>query len=144
MSINKVDRQILKKTGFLTSLQISNHIFFDEKNSISTNGLIDTGASVTLVDFQVVRDLNPKIIGDTKITTPSGSKEALICPLKITFLDIKNELNYINTKASFFPNSELLSLGLCGVIIGRDVLQYFKFNWNGPEGKVNIDQISFK
>ena len=47
MNIKKIERQALKKNGFLTSLKVSHHISFEKTDNLSTNGLIDTGASVT-------------------------------------------------------------------------------------------------
>ena len=136
------NREALRINGFSTSIKLINN---SNNEEVSTNGLIDTGAKVSLIDYQAIKDLKispSQIIGKREITTASDKKVAFICHLDILFdNEMTKEFLFENIEASFFPSSELLSLGHAGAIIGRDILQYFDFNWNGPKGLVDINNI---
>ena len=142
----KLNRIALKNKGFLISLELSNN---SNQRNVSTSGLIDTGATVTLIDFQIVKDLEisqRQIIETKGIDTASEEKKkAFGCHLNVFFHKesfIESRVIFKNIKVYFFPNSKLLSYGHAGVIIGRDILQYIDFTWKGTTGSVTIDSIS--
>ena len=133
--------QDLKKKGFIFPLKLSHIIKEETSKVIDTYGLLDTGASISLVDFEIIKELRLERLAGRphEVITPGGCKRVLSCPLKITFPCLDKT---INSLISFIPNESLI-LGKSHFIIGRDILQYFAFYWNGLEGKANIDKIEF-
>ena len=128
----------LKIYGYTIPIKVSHVLREKSSEVIEAYGLLDTGASSSCVDFQIVKDLRLKPIRKQEnVTTPFSNKNETVfkCPLKFTFQEID-----INISAFYKPEHNLKLVG-CKVLIGRDILQYFNFNWNGPEGQAKIESI---
>ena len=133
-------QEILKNKGYVLPIKIS-HILREGHSKVrETHGLLDTGASITVVNFTIIEYLNlqSNINDDEKlfITPYHHSQKGITCPLKLTFIDQNKQLRDINISVLSVSKKDL-DLGKSEVLIGRDILQYFDFNWNGPRRSSN-------
>ena len=86
MKINR-EQESLKNKGYFVPIKVS-HVIREQHTKIKeTYGLIDTGASTTTVDFQLIEYLNLQSSKSRKLTiqTPYYKVEGIKCPLKVTF-----------------------------------------------------------
>lgn len=91
--------------------------------------LIDTGASITAVEQNILVGLGLSPTGVTQIATPGGQAQqpTYAC-----------ELSFPGTPIPALPFSLVIGspIQLLGytVLVGRDVLRYFQLVYNGAEG----------
>lgn len=91
--------------------------------------VIDTGASITCIDREVIAKLNVPAVGYTDVFTPSGSERQNTHPAKFSFPGTKlPEINFSAVLASKLKEQKIIAL------IGRDVLSHFILMYNGPAG----------
>lgn len=91
--------------------------------------LIDTGASITGVDQQVLGALGLAPTGVTQVATPGGVVSQPLYACNISFPG-----TLIGTlKFNVVIGSSLAALGF-SALIGRDVLRHFQMVYNGVEG----------
>lgn len=91
--------------------------------------LIDTGASTTAVDHQVLTGLGLTPTDVTQVATPSGVVQQPVYACNITFPGTPIPTLPFNVVIG----SSLAPLGF-SVLIGRDVLRFFQIVYNGVEG----------
>ena len=102
-------------------------------------GLIDTGASVTTLHEQYVKDLGVKTVGANKMSTPDGGvveHNTYPVRLKVPSHDIDIELPEIissNLENFLTPDNEPI-IGL----IGRDFLSFCVLVYNGELGMYTL------
>ena len=136
-------KEDLRQTGYNIPVKVSHVLRAQHSKIKETCGLLDTGASITVVSFTIIEYLNlqSNINKKTDFHTPFlSNRKGAQCPLKFTFIDHNNKLIDINTNA-LCVFGEDLDIGKSEALIGRDVLKYFDFNWNGPGGLVTINFI---
>lgn len=97
--------------------------------SISGTALIDTGATVTCVDRDVITTLGVSPVGAVRVFTPSGDEEQAQYPAHLDFpgtslpgLDLASALG-----------STLKAQGIIA-LIGRDALAHMVLVYHGPLG----------
>jgi predicted aspartyl protease len=90
--------------------------------------LIDTGASVTGVDREILTRLGVAPVGTVNIVTPSGHQTQYLYPCRISFPGTPIQPLDFNavTGSNAIPGFAML--------IGRDVLRYFQLVYNGVDG----------
>lgn len=91
--------------------------------------MIDTGASTTAVDHQVLTGLGLTPTDVTQVATPSGVVQQPVYACNITFPGTPIPTLPFN----LVIGSSLAPLGF-SVLIGRDVLRFFQIVYNGVEG----------
>ncbi|MBF0591583.1 MAG: hypothetical protein HQL02_05795 [Nitrospirae bacterium] len=95
--------------------------------SIEGYGLIDTGATITAVDIDVIKVLNIAPRGTATVLTPQGSDEQEIFSLRMA-LPHGITFNFQSVTGSVLKNQGIIAL------IGRDVLIRGVFVYNGTIG----------
>lgn len=102
-------------------------------NPVSGYGLIDTGATITAVDRDILSNLGISPIGRTKVLTPQGEEEQLLYPIRLRFPNSTlPEINFSRVTGSKLQHQGIIAL------IGRDVLVHFLFIYNGTTGQITI------
>ena len=94
---------------------------------VVSNGMVDTGASVTCVDEAIVKRLGLPPIGSTTVSTPSGNNEVLqyVVDIRLDGSQSRHE-----TVVLALP---LSTIGV-GALIGRDLLSKLRFEYDGLTG----------
>ena len=96
----------------------------DKNNTGKYYALIDTGAESTCISERVVKDLDLKHYGQTRITTPSGTETSPIFNVSFGFV-LHSSLNqdlvamknaFLQVIKAFLPQKEY------DVLLGRDIL----------------------
>ncbi len=95
--------------------------------------LLDTGASATVVDENVLLALGVNPIGTTTVLTPSGAEQQLAYPAEIEFAGMPGRIQF----ASVLGSKHLAAQGIIA-LIGRDVLSNALLVFNGPAGMFTI------
>ena len=116
VSVTRVQAQALQKVGRPVSTPISG------------NALIDTGASICMIDEKTLQALVIPPLGSTPIATPSGSAVRLTYPAALSFPGI----NLPNIAFSDFVSGPIGAQGIVA-LLGRNVLIY-----NGPGGQITL------
>jgi len=102
--------------------------------------IIDTGASVSAVDEEVIKGLGVQPVGVLAISTPSGPDQRELYPGRLTFpgtglpsIDHQQLLGAVLAgPTSLGPKHQYIAL------IGRDILQRFVLIYNGPGATVTL------
>lgn len=99
---------------------------------VMVSALIDTGASLTAVDLEILKQLALEPIGETRLSTPSDPKaKAGIYAVSLTFPQARE------TRVTVDPipvaGCQLKSQGM-GMLLGRDFLNNVVLIYNGPGG----------
>ena len=132
----------LKQLGYNMPIKVS-HVLREQHSKVKkTCGLLDTGASITVVSFSIIEylKLESNINKEHSFNVPFiNNIKGANCPLKFTFMHNNQPID-INISALCFPKKDL-TLGECEVLIGRDILKYFDFNWEGTADRVTINCI---
>ena len=100
-------------------------------DGIVAKALVDTGASATCVDEEIVKRLALTPTGATTVSTPSGNDEVFQYDVGIT-LDGSTSEHSIGVLAL-----SLSAIGF-GALIGRDLLSHFRFEYDGPRGLFRV------
>ena len=110
------------------------------QNSIDVTLLIDTGARRTCLDQSIIKILNVESVDTILITGVSGQSE--MRPLFQMSFDIPmtddatgkvRTGNFETVVAGIAPVATASKLK-CHGLLGRDFLQFFRFNYSGPAG----------
>ena len=104
--------------------------------------LIDTGASATGIDINVLRQLNYPPMGVTKLATPSGTITTHIYIVKLT-IPSKTDPNFPpNMPKIEIDNVRAIAVQLANqpykVLLGRDVLSKMILVYNGPQALITL------
>lgn len=95
--------------------------------------LLDTGATKTCVDEDILKALGLPAVGRAAVSTPSGKSTLLLYPVKLEFPGTPlRPLEF-----SSVIGASLKEQGI-GVLIGRDILSDCILIWNGPAGHFSI------
>ncbi len=95
--------------------------------SITGYGLIDTGATITAIDADIINSLGISPSGITTVHTPQGSAMQRVFSLRLT-LPNGITFNFQNVTGSVLKPMGIIAL------IGRDVLYRGVFVYNGTVG----------
>lgn len=127
----------LLKYGALCKVIVSKQFSLPGENAISVLALIDSGSEITGIDRSVCSELDIMMEEQTRRITSS------------THVDYEQDTaNFRLTLPEFNFSREIVNGGVIAhlaektgahVLLGRDVLQYFKMNWNGPAGEMDLD-----
>ena len=138
-NINREKLGALKAKGLMVLPVRVSSIKYPGKKSKSKEiyGLVDTGSSISVVDIRIIRALGSSIfIGEARnLKTPLIEGKANTCPLTVTFLEQSKSLT---TLTHIFEKPLKTDFKM---IIGTDILKYFRFYWNGPEKNIEITEI---
>jgi len=95
--------------------------------------LIDTGASLCVIDETALTTLGIPPFGLTRIATPQGVSMRPTYPASISFPGT----NLPNVAFRNFIGAPLATMGVVA-IVGRNVLENFVFIYNGPGGSISL------
>ena len=95
--------------------------------------LLDTGASRTCVDKNVLANLGISPMGRTSVITPSGSSKQNLYPAMISF----PRAPFPPIEFSSVIGAELAQQNLVA-LLGRDMLSQFVYIYNGPGGYITL------
>lgn len=101
-------------------------------------GLIDTGASSTVMDPEIVKRLGLVATGTTPIITPSTGSTPVQCNQYDICLAFTNPKVHIQSLTMPAIEAELAFQGF-HVLIGRDVLEKCILTYNGPQGIFSLE-----
>ena len=102
--------------------------------------LIDTGASISAVDIEVVRQLGVQPVGVANVGTAGGPQQQETYPARFTFPGSNlpgiefNELLGANLTGQVVPVDGRPLIAL----VGRDILERFILVYNGPAGMFTL------
>jgi predicted aspartyl protease len=99
---------------------------------IDLRALVDTGASVTCVHKDVIDRLGLQPTGAASVSTPSGTHSIAQYDVGMRLDGADDELT-IPVLAISLPTD-------IGALIGRDVLDRFRFIYDGPAGTWRLDK----
>ena len=144
------DFETLAYRGFHLLVEVSTADSFLKKeksikNSISTMGLFDTGASNTAIDEKLAKYLKLVSIGLSPSRTADGLKETPDYSINLSFknygLRPYNDLNVGSCNLNFNLKEALKSptnITNFGLLIGRDIMANWNIVWHGPTSTVFI------
>lgn len=101
---------------------------------MSGKAMIDTGASVTVVDVEIMKHLGACPIGVALVGTPQGKDLQEKYPAKISFPG--TGLGSVQS-GSVLGSPAIGEQGLAA-LIGRDLLKHWLIIYNGPAGNTTI------
>lgn len=136
---NKISPALLKLSGPIIAVEISipNVLkeYLEQKglpipNPVNGQALIDTGATNTCVDVDIIKQLKIPAINSIKVYTPSGEAEQTIHPVIIR-LSI-GTFNFNSAIGSILKKQNIIAL------LGRDILQNCVLNYNGLTGNISL------
>jgi hypothetical protein len=104
----------------------------EEVPSVSVKALIDTGASGTLIQTSIVGTLGLDWIGTVLLTTPSTTKPLVRYEYRVRI--VLSETIAFETDA---VEGDLIGQNI-QCLIGRDVLEYVVFTYDGPNSRFSI------
>lgn len=102
--------------------------------------LIDTGASVSAVDADVISRLGVQPVGVATVLTPSGQDRQATFPARLVFPGTNippiefNHLLGSNLATQTVPGHQ----GPLIVLLGRDILRHFVLIYNGTDGAFSL------
>lgn len=96
--------------------------------------LIDTGASITVVDESALQRMGVQPVGVTNVLTPSGQAQQLLYPAELVFSGTSLPRNVF---ASVIGSPHLAQQGLLA-LVGRDVLTTGILIYNGAAGMFSL------
>jgi hypothetical protein len=100
---------------------------------MSGQALIDSGASLCMVDEQVARSFGLPPFGTMPINTPAGPTQCATYPASLSFPGTPLP----NVEFFDFITGPLQGQGIIA-LIGRNVLRDFVFIYNGPGGCISL------
>ncbi|MFP4136310.1 MAG: aspartyl protease family protein [Candidatus Acetothermia bacterium] len=99
----------------------------------SSKGLIDTGASISAIDLDLLQKLNISPIGATKVSTPSGQATQELYAVKFSFPGKGlPDMTSLNVLGSDLKRQNISAL------IGRDILRHCLLVYDGTSGSVTL------
>lgn len=95
--------------------------------------LIDTGASISAIDAEIVRKLGVPPVGVVSVMTPSGRADQEMFPARILFPGTPlDSIDFTRMAGAQLSQQGLIAL------LGRDILHQCVFVYNGPGGHVSL------
>ena len=94
--------------------------------------LIDTGAQATCIDAELAASIGCPVVGTAQMT--SATHDAVDVPLYAVQLNIP-DLGTVTARRAYA--AQLEPQGLIA-LIGRDILKFWNFTYNGPAGTFSI------
>ena len=133
----------LIKTGVIVPIEISpitSSITNNKDHVVNIKALLDTGASITVIDKQIINELDLTPLGESEkgfITTASDVIEANRYIINISFLGDYSYLSKRTMKAAGF---EIKNTEYFQAVIGRDLLSYWLLTWDGRKKLIKIEE----
>jgi len=97
---------------------------------VSGNALIDTGASVSVVDLSVLSTLQISPISVVTVLTPTGSARQNLYPARFILPAVVIDVTGV-IGANLRPQNIV-------ALIGRDILSRFLLIYHGPAGRITL------
>ncbi len=136
---NKFNSKALLKDEILLKVEITPpaQLVKKRKNQkvkpFSGLALLDTGASITCVNKDLLASLKIPPVGISQVYTPSGKAQQNTYPVEISFPQSNlPKVAFNQVLGSDLKGQEIVAL------IGRDVLQHFVLIYNGPGGFISL------
>jgi len=111
--------------------------------SLVVKAHLDTGASVTSVDFNLANSIGLVPVGTTSLQTAGGLMEFSNFVVNLRFpsstLAPLANLQICSCDMGFDPNKPLDDPRNFGLLIGRDIMSRWNIVWNGPSSTVIIN-----
>ena len=95
--------------------------------------LIDTGAQATCIDAELAASIGCPVVGTAQMT--SATHDAVEVPLYAVQLNIPALSGIVTARLAYA--AQLEPQGLIA-LIGRDILKFWNFTYNGPAGTFSI------
>ena len=102
-------------------------------DSVSGLALIDTGAAGTCIDDEVAASIGCPVVGTAQMT--SATHDAVEVPVYAVQLHIPSLKGIVTARLAYA--AQLKPQGLIA-LIGRDILKFWNFTYNGPAGTFGI------
>lgn len=97
----------------------------------SGKGLLDTGASISAIDVELLQKLDIPPIGVTRVSTPSGQDAQELYAVKFSFPGKGlPDMTSLNVLGSNLKKQQISAL------IGRDILRYCLMVYDGTSGSI--------
>ncbi len=99
-----------------------------ETEPVSVTGLLDSGAAITCVPLEIVKELGLRPVDQKEIKAYDG----------------RSEKQYVYSAVIYLPTHESLITKVIGVklnhaLIGRDILNRWKLILNGPQKQLIVE-----
>ena len=119
IEVNRARRNVLQRPGLPVPA------------AIDVMGLIDTGSHMTGIDGALLQSIDPRPIGSAGIRSPVGSaaRTCAVYAVGIVIPYVGGERCFHTVRVldfEFDPDETARAL------LGRDLLQFFHFTYNGP------------
>jgi clan AA aspartic protease len=105
------------------------------KKAKEVDALLDTGASTTTITPELCEELSLEKIAETPVVTASNTEIVGLYKSKIIFVGIPFETYVASCK---IPKEHPIR-----VLIGRDLMQFFKIVFDGPKVTIEIKSDLF-
>ena len=96
--------------------------------------LLDTGATISSIDERLARTLNLTVVDSVKQTGISGEVECDVCLAQI---EVPSLQVIFNGRFATLPLAE--EGQPYSAILGRDILRYFRMQYDGPTDTLTIE-----
>jgi len=96
--------------------------------TVSGNALVDTGASISVVDLEVISKLKISPVGVVRVQTTAGQVDQNVFPMRFKLPNLTIESETV-VGADLKPHRIV-------ALIGRDVLSRFVFIYLGGTGRI--------
>lgn len=142
----KFNPQAFKEHGALLVVEIHIPIVLENVLKIQNKpipgpkkgvALIDTGATNTCVDHNVISGLGVKSVGVINSGTAGGSAQMNLFPARLKFPNENLNLEFTSCAGVSLDGQTAMGLPIIA-LLGRDVLSNFILIYNGPAGMYTI------
>jgi len=99
-------------------------------------GLVDTGASVSMVDLDAIASLDMRPVGTATLTTAGGPSQSPLYPVRLGIV-LPGKAPVLVAAFSHITAGPLKRQGLLA-LVGRDILQHGVVFYDGTLGSVTI------
>jgi len=94
--------------------------------------LIDTGASHTCADYDILKLLGVEQSGEKDVLTPAGLSKQSTFLAKLEFPSLTLEVPLAQLIGTYLSAQNIV------ILLGRDLLYYFVFTYDGPGKKLTL------
>jgi len=112
------------------------------KHGVNVRALIDTGASVTGIDENMLRGLSYPPIGVSSLATPSGTTHTAVYMVRLMIPSQRDPGFPQNIPRIVIDNVRVIAVKLdkrpYKVLLGRDVLSRMILVYNGPQALITL------
>ena len=98
--------------------------------------LIDTGATMSMVDGGAITNLGVSPVGSVTLGTASGSTQCPVYPVRLAIV-MPDQTLFFSGEFSSITSGPLQQMGLLA-LLGRDVLQHSQFVYDGPSNRFSV------